>query len=310
MKKASTKNKKDFNLTFGSDPELCIRNRQTGEIVSAIDVLKHGKEEKIDLGGGFMVYYDNVLLETNIPYALNAKQFIVNTKETLRRIAKHLGANYDIVAQASHTFSAEQLNHDDARVFGCNPEFCAYTLDTVTPPDAQTGLRSCGAHIHIGRDDFKSFGENKEGVFLLDDYNKVDVIKAFDMVVGLPVAIMDNDPTSAARKKLYGKAGRHRPTPYGVEYRTPGNFWLSSPEMVELIFDLSIEAARLVERGDFEALAKALPSDQVINALDTNNKEKAASLLTKVNLSDDLRARIKDMAKKPRASLYEAWELA
>lgn len=299
--------KNNFVITSGSDPELMIRNRQTGEIVSAIDILKHGKDDKIDLGNGIPVYYDNVLLETNIPYATDAKGLIKNTKETFNRIAKYIGKQYELVAQASHTFGADQCQHEDARVFGCNPEYCAYALSVINPPQVEDNptFRSCGGHIHVGRSDFNSPKDNPD--FLLSPHSKVAMVKAMDIFVGLSVALMDNDPTSPARKKLYGNAGRHRPTAYGVEYRTPSNFWLSSPELVELIYELTNYSAQIVEQNKHTAVFDKLSAEDIVETINTNNKGSAAKLLAKVNLPAALMKRIQTQAKKPVTPLHEAW---
>jgi phiEco32-like amidoligase-type 2 protein len=297
-----------FVLTVGSDPELLLRNRKTGEIVSAIDVLKQGKDNKIDLGNGIPVYYDNVLVETNVPYAASAKELVKNVKGTFLRIAKYIGKEYELLAQASHTFATEQCQHEDARVFGCNPEYCAYNVETVAPPTNEDGntFRSAGGHIHVGRSDFNSV-KNQNNEFLLDPFSKLEMVKVMDLVVGLSIALVDNDPTSPARKKLYGNAGRHRPTPYGVEYRTPGNYWLSNPELTELVYDLTEYAAGLVREGKHKELLASFNSDEVIEAINTNNKGNAAKLLAKVNLPASLMKRVQVQAKKPVVPLYEAW---
>jgi hypothetical protein len=300
-------NKLTGTLTVGSDPELLIKHRVTGEVLSAIDVLQHGKEDKIDLKDGFMVYYDNVLAETNVPYAFNAAGLIKNVRETFARIANYIGKNYELDARASHTFTPEQCAHEDARVFGCNPEYCAYSLEAATPPSGEDGntFRSAGGHIHIGRSDFKKPKGNTD--FLLDPFSKVDMVKVMDILVGLPIVLMDNDPTSPARKKLYGSAGRHRPTPYGVEYRTPGNFWLSNPDLCALIYDLSTHAAGVLERNEHQSLYNVLPEPKVVEAINKNDKKGAEKLLSAANLPAALVERIKTQAQKPMTPLYSAW---
>jgi hypothetical protein len=48
-------------------------------------------------------------------------------------------------------------------------------------------------------------------------------------------ALLNEHPLA---RKLYGAAGRYRQPSYGVEYRTLSNFWLASPELVELVYDI------------------------------------------------------------------------
>jgi len=69
------------------------------------------------------------------------------------------------------------------------------------------------------------------------------------LLVGVPSLWLDQDPTSPRRRAIYGKAGRYRTKPYGMEYRPLGNFWLESPDMVSLIYDLTMQAIECVENG-------------------------------------------------------------
>jgi hypothetical protein len=91
----------------------------------------------------------------------------------------------------------------------------------------ESPFRSAGGHIHIGVDD---------GILLQDPHWGV---RMMDLFVGIPALFLDTDPTSQARKALYGNAGSHRPKDYGFEYRSLGNFWLASPKLVGLMYDLS-----------------------------------------------------------------------
>ena len=86
------------------------------------------------------------------------------------------------------------------------------------PPSLDgTNLRSCGGHLHIGFDRAKN-----------DMMARPHLVRILDLVAGVPSIIIDKDKD---RRKLYGKAGAHRPKmieagdPYdGVEYRTLSNF--------------------------------------------------------------------------------------
>jgi hypothetical protein len=64
-------------------------------------------------------------------------------------------------------------------------------------------------------------------------------VRMMDLFFCVPSLWIDQDPTSAARRRLYGKAGTHRPKDYGVEWRAPGNFWLRSQETVRFTYNLS-----------------------------------------------------------------------
>ena len=54
-----------------------------------------------------------------------------------------------------------------------------------------------------------------------------------DLFLGCPSIILDKDNK---RRELYGKAGAYRNKPYGVEYRTLSNFWLTSSKLMQWVY--------------------------------------------------------------------------
>lgn len=310
-----------YHFTIGFDPEFMVKNK-TG-IVSAIPIVSGNKTDKTDLGNGFECFHDNVLLETNIPPANSKKDVLSNIKSGISRIATFIKGDYELVAQASHDFSKEECEHQDAKIVGCSVEFCAYEMAECTPPSFVGTKRSAGGHIHLGRSDFKDFvdfdatgncffkdGVDATGEVLIDTASKVEVIKLMDLFVGTSLVLIDKDPTSAARKTLYGKAGRLRPTPYGVEYRTPSNYWLSSPKLAELVFDLSMHALKIAESGEGESMLSQFDSDDIRKAIDENDT-KLAELILKMALDDapSLLKRVFGMNKVKVSSLYKEWQI-
>lgn len=295
-------------LTLGSDPEFMLENK-SGEIVSAIEVLKRGKHDPIPLSNGEFFYYDNVNLETRVKPSNTCEGYVESVRSSLQGIADFLGKDFMLKAQASHNFDPKYLTHPDSVAFGCSEEYCAYALSVVTAPEAPATFRSAGGHIHIGRNDFESF-EDIDGIVLLDPWSKVNAVKMMDLFVGTSIAILDNDPTSVARKALYGNAGRHRAPAYGFEYRTPGNYWLNSPELVALIFDLTQHAVSFVLNDTHEEILGKVNQEKLIEAVNTNNKDMSANILEEVGLPDSLKARLFTLAAKNFNNIYGAWGLA
>lgn len=318
-------NKSPLQTTFGSDPEFMVLDTKTGKMVSAIELLKQGKENKVQLGKGYECFYDNVLFEMNIVPSDSKEGVVSAFRDGFKRAANKLGKRYQLVPQASHRYDSKECQHEAAKLFGCDPEFCAYNVEMCFPPDCTDTFRSAGGHIHIGRKDWGNFhmkdtegnlimeenqyipNEQAEGTVLIDGMSKIDIIKLMDIYVGCALILIDQDPTSHARKKLYGKAGRHRPTHYGVEYRTPGNFWLLSPKTVELIYDLTQYVVKLAEEEKAEEILSKFDADDVRKAIDDNNKDIAHSIMLDAPMPEDLRNRIHELSKPQSFKFYSEW---
>lgn len=288
-------------LLFGTDPEFALKNGEN-RIVSAIPVLERNKDDKILLNedgeDGYAIYYDNVLAEGNVP----PSNSVAEVKQRLRNLykrSKTILNNYKLSATASHTFDNQECNHPKAQEFGCDPELDAYAGGPAYPPHGGHSFRSAGGHIHIGN------------LTSQDVYEKVGLIYLMDIFVGVPSVIMDNDPTSLDRKKLYGKAGRFRDTSYGLEYRVLSNFWLSSPELTELVYDLTMYAAQLFEEGKCEETLRQFDLDEIVDIINTANKGKAQDFINnRLNLPQNLVDRINNIAQLPYSDdIFENWNI-
>jgi len=264
--------------TFGSDPELMLF--RDGEPWSAIGVVQGSIENRID-SNGHQFYYDNVLAECAIKPGNTKEEVIENFRKCLQIFADMVRP-LELVAQASAIFSNSQLNHPDARRVGCAKDFCAYEMKQKEGPVEeilQGNLRSCGGHVHLGAD-----------ILTTDGPEPVLAVYMLDLFLGVPSLWLDKDPTSAKRRSLYGHAGRYRVKPYGIEYRSLGNFWLQSPELVGLIYDLAMFSLEFVETGkawdlwefDFD---RFLESDELSDAWRCKGYDPKL-LLTGINQTD------------------------
>jgi len=81
--------------------------------------------------------------------------------------------------------------------------------------------------------------------------NKIQLGQLMDLFVGFRLAEVDKD---TRRRELYGKAGAIRFKPYGIEYRTPSNYWIMSEHNIAAVWDLTGLALAAVKRiGKFPA---------------------------------------------------------
>jgi hypothetical protein len=98
-------------------------------------------------------------------------------------------------------------------------------------------LRVAAGHVHVGW---------TEDANILDARHLRhcrDLVKQFDWFLGAWSIRHDKDLT---RRKLYGKAGSYRPKPYGMEYRTLSNFWISSPAKRTAVWNRMQEAVEMM----------------------------------------------------------------
>jgi hypothetical protein len=142
----------------------------------------------------------------------------------------------------------------------------------------------CGAflgglkrHIHISTnlaDDDNSYE------------NRIKIIKALDLVLGVPSVLMDTN--GALRRKFYGKAGAVRYKSQadgsynGVEYRTLSNFWLQSDSLMAWAFNGVKHVIENLE--ELSGLAMEL-KDDIILSINKNDKTLAERIVNDNNLS-------------------------
>jgi hypothetical protein len=230
-----------MGFTFGSDPEFMLVGKNGHK--SAIGIVPGSKNQKYRIGD-YCYYYDNVLAECNIVPASCKSEAVENIRTALQQYVDIVFPHgVRLAAQAAQKFPRQELQTKEALHVGCKSESCAYELiGEVDPRPLQrkfvkSTLRTAGGHIHLGTP-------------LGRDYvSCISLVRMLDLFVGIPSLYIDNDPTTTERRKLYGNPGRYRRPSHGVEYRTLSNFWLASPQLVGLIYDLCEHTVDFVEQG-------------------------------------------------------------
>lgn len=72
------------------------------------------------------------------------------------------------------------------------------------------------------------------------------LIPLLDLFCGIPSILLDRSNGALLRRKLYGKAGDYRLTPYGIEYRTLSNFWIKSYTLMSFFTGMARHALLLL----------------------------------------------------------------
>jgi len=234
-------------ITVGADPELFFHNGD--EYKQAIDYIKGTKNTPYFITKeGHAVLNDNVMAEFNIPPSLTAKEFIRNiniVKDYLSEKASEKDSIIEIKASAVFNYD-ELFKNTQGMEFGCEPDECIYentdSADNLNLSMSMT--RYAGGHIHVG--------------YPKELYPNVErrIVEMMDFLLGVPSVILDPDRD---RRIHYGKAGRFRIKPYGLEYRSLSNFWIENDEYMEYVFkqtNLAVNAVMSNVDSFFEGSAK------------------------------------------------------
>ena len=234
-------------VILGADPELFIFDQKKERLSSAIAFFPKGKNsgEFVTQEAGARVLHDNVAVEFNCrPYG-TAVEFANGMSSILGGIQQMLTERasethrlvYDV---GSAVFPPQLLRHREAKRFGCEPDFSAWTSMRNPTHDAETvgNLRVIGGHIHVGLR-----GTSKLVDALLRDFTtSCAIVKLLDATLGQYIASLEAaspvPSTFVDRRKFYGASGAFRKKPYGLEYRTPSSIWLSSRESMEKVFNI------------------------------------------------------------------------
>jgi len=216
------------NITLGADPECFVVNEKTGKVVSSIGIIPGVKGRpwrSKEMPEGYGLEIDNILAEFNIPPAHIKEEFVGSIeymKTFISNFVKGINPDLGIKCAASELVDEDQLQSDEARLFGCSVDYNIYTGDANPKPKGETtNLRSAGFHVHCGYDN-------------PDLDVSLDLLQYFDVYLGLPSVIIDTDQR---RRTLYGKAGCFRLTGYGFEYRVLSSALMATPELTGFVFD-------------------------------------------------------------------------
>lgn len=239
-------------FTIGCDPEIFLKDKNNN-FKSVIGLLGGNKWIPRKLSEvGHAVLEDNVAVEFNIPPCASFEEFKTEVQRTMEMVKAILPADLSYDTSSAVSFPESELNCDAAWIFGCDPDYNAWTMEENPKPMAEDkNLRSAGGHIHVGSD--------------VAINNPVAVIRAMDLYLGVPSIHLDN---GTLRRKLYGGPGAFRFKPYGVEYRTLSNFWIFNDSLIQWAYEGTRKAL------DFVASGKELPvghQEMIQDCINNNN---------------------------------------
>ncbi len=300
-------------FSIGSDPEFMLVGRVKDRVAykSAIGLLpdqKHALSQK-----GHQFYYENVVAECGLKPAETKDEFLSNIRECLNILAAKIWP-LRFCSKAAYYYPDEELLHPDALKAACKEDWCAYDLLPKEAPKEiirDTCFRGAGGHIHIG------------SRFLEDAAHVPHVVRMLDLFLSIPFVLIDQDKTSRDRREIYGQAGRHRITKYGLEYRTPGNYWLCSPKMAGLVYDVCQFVLEFVadekhlkfwsedDDPEEDQVCFGYDVDLLRDSIDNCDKRSASKFMIIIDsiLPNDLILQIERLHSRPVVDPYQEWAI-
>jgi hypothetical protein len=254
------------NILLGSDPEVFLKSKTTGEFISGIGKIGGSKQDPRPLGNNFFIQEDNVLAEFNIPPSASKDSFVDNINTGIKLVENEVAGFAEIAIVPYAFFNEKELKGKQAQEFGCDPDLSCWSLaENPAPCATNKTLRTASGHISIGYDNPKIELSQKLG-------------QALDLFLSVRSSEMSDE---LPRRELYGKMGAIRFKDWGVEYRTPSNFWLTSSDRVFWAYEQTMRAIDFVENN------RSISTDDyyaMLFAIDEGNPKAIKYLTDQYNL--------------------------
>ena len=230
----------------GSDPEIFAQD-PSGNVIPAWEWLP--AEYEVNKKAESSLYWDGAQAEFSFSQGFNCHDGLVyHTRKALKNLNETLQDKYPegkLVCKDVVTLSPlvrKKASYEYVNL-GCSPSCNAYpNVEPIHVPDPRAlKYRFAGTHLHytIGK-----------GIKIPSWYPHGTVVM-MDKIAGLLLTALGRDLENPIRRKFYGKAGefREKQPPKGfnahLEYRSPGSFLLSAPQLFHFGLDIGREAFRL-----------------------------------------------------------------
>jgi hypothetical protein len=200
-----------YRVTVGADPEFFVTKTGSKKIEMACNKFGGTKGDAIMLtpDGGYLE--DGTTVEFNIAPSQSLQE-CRDKISNLLLVFTNKHPEYAISSSSSARFVLDDLAKEPlAMRIGCAADLWAYGLRTAPQIDNFKSYRFAGGHIHVGIDPWPD-GLPKSAFIKLVDAAWVSLYGKSGIV-------------DKHRFPHYGLPGLYRETSYGIEYRTPDNYW-------------------------------------------------------------------------------------
>lgn len=251
-------------ILIGCDPEAFVK--QNGIFRSAHGLIEGDKKNPKKIRSG-AVQVDGMALEFNIDPAKSEDEFVFLVTDVFSQL-KLMVPEYEVVAVPVADFDPEYMKQQPAEALelGCDPDYNSWTGAANIKPNADRPMRTASGHIHIG-------WTNGKDINNYDHINQARMAgRQMDFFLGLGSLLYDND---TKRREMYGKGGCIRIKPYGVEYRTLSNRWLSSENLMRWVYRNAVKGMHELMNGR-DLADKYGDIQEIIN---TSNRKEAMKII-------------------------------
>jgi hypothetical protein len=278
-------------VLLGADPECFLQtlseDRRRWISKPAFGLFGGSKDKPIPMQGmdsGFFYLEDNAALEFNVPPQKSAADLVTTIGEGRRWLRNNVlvDLNLEFTTANVMELTADYLKDPRSQTVGCLADHDAYVNEGAErkPFDgaALGNNRYAGGHIHV------SYNHKVIPAFV--------AARFLDIYLTLPWLQWDHQ---GARRRIYGKPGLFRPKSYGLEYRTPSNWWMWQTEGQQTQF---LEGAEYFARKSYEPAYLCLlseayarfPWDDLRKVVEAEDSDTAEQLVGLANQRFGLRA--------------------
>ena len=250
-----------MQILIGADPELFVKNPNSGEFISG-HMFLHGTKEEPEPCAFGALQVDGLALEFNIDPARTQEEFIHNVNAVRAQLQARV-PHLQLAAVPYAEFEQQYFQElpDEVKVLGCTPDYNAYSGAPNATPDGNYNFRTASGHVHIG------WTENVEPHSPHHYELCCGVSRELDYYLGIYSLLWDPDNR---RRSMYGKAGAFRPKSYGVEYRVLSNEWLNSDLLGRWVYNNAVLGTRNYLEGNrisdtYKDLARHIIDDNILD---------------------------------------------
>lgn len=264
--------------TSGSDPEIFVFNKE-GVVIPAWEFLpeksvaeKTGKD-RYDLDHfheSSYAYWDGVQAEITTRRGYQCHAYMTDSIQLGMRKIYHAAIKYnkdavlktcDVVTVPNEVLFTGKEEHV---ALGCAPSQNIHNIPPIDVGDPRHHtLRYSGTHLHFRTTNIVGENDPRRANY------PNNILKVMDSVLGVVLTAMGRGLEDTRRRLAYGRPGEYRLTDLpraGLEYRTPGAFLMSCPQMFNLAADIGRRAYHLGLNFTMDQLGLGDATEIIMNA--------------------------------------------